>query len=641
MARPLLRASLRLRSLAVTNTLRAPLLRYQRCNSTSADGPVNAASPSSTASVQEHSPTKLPTRKPFSKPRRPSKPQAEARIPTFKVGSRSLIWTGNNGVSYEISHIRLRDSCKCHRCVDKHSKQRNFRLSDIPLNITPQSVKIHGQILFIRWAKDIPGFDKSHVSSYHINALQFPLEIVPSLQAGRQRSRILWGKKEMKQFQHWISYKDYMNNDMEFTAAMRSLALFGLIFVKDIPESREMVSQIATRMGVLRNTFYGPTWDVRKVPNAKNVAYTSQFLGFHMDLMYMNDPPGYQLLHCLQNSCDGGESLFTDTFKVAQDMLDHQPHDFDLLTRFHLRYAYKHKENDYDNTWPVFELGSPSKGSALNHVNYSPPFQAPMTERVDSNSLPPKIMALQRFSQDLEKKHNVFELKLKPGQCVIFENRRIVHARRQFNTDSGERWLAGAYVDEDAVLSRFRELSLTHPEQWSKGHIRRPWEALLAANIKRQNSAKLRATDLVPPLGRRLLFSEGLKPRAAVKATTLGLGGPAYENILRTVDSEIYLSHLPKRQAARKGRSAKVSANLKAIKAKWHREEDVREQNASVVPGFVIPAEEAQGPQQVRKAPEVEEQNASSSVAGDAREVQPQRMEDTQKPPSTEESKRE
>ncbi|KAL4874036.1 hypothetical protein BDV12DRAFT_181907 [Aspergillus spectabilis] len=450
MARPLLRTFSRLRSIAVP---RAPLL-CGRGYSTSLDEAVNTASGQSP-------------------PRSSSTAGNTLDAQDIVSGPKTIKLRGKHNRLLEISHLQLRDSCKCPRCVDVHSKQRNFRLSDIPFDIKPRSIHLESGTLEMTWENDIPGFDHSHTSKYTIKELEFPLPYQCHSPAGRKRDRTLWGRKDMQELQHWISYEDYMHDDKKFTHSMRCLAIMGLIFVQDIPDSRELVEKLATRMGPLRNTFYGPTWDVRTVPEAKNVAYTSQFLDFHMDLMYMNEPPGFQLLHCLRNSCDGGESLFADTFKVAHEMLDTHPDYFHTLTNTNLCYEYSHKENCYDNTWPVFEVGGQTKrGPALLHVNYSPPFQAPVTAAVGNDGhknsdLEGKMTALRHFANELGKEENIFKLKLNPGECVIFENRRIVHARRQFDTDSGERWLAGAYVDEDAVLSRFRVQGNANLENWA------------------------------------------------------------------------------------------------------------------------------------------------------------------------------
>jgi alpha-ketoglutarate-dependent taurine dioxygenase len=277
----------------------------------------------------------------------------------------------------------------------------------------------------------------------------------------------------MERYQHWTTLDDFLHSDTKFTFAMQNLARLGLIFIKDIPPYRDMVENIATRMGPLRNSFYGSTWDVRSVPEAKNVAYTNQHLGFHMDLLYMNEPPGYQLLHCLENSCDGGESLFADTFNIADRMKRTNPSDYYELTRRHLGYEYVHEDSIYHNTWPVFELDPKTK--ELKNVNYSPPFQSAVPtwkgEAGKQNRLNYEKFwkAMYRFTKDMESEDSVFKLKLNPGECVIFANRRVVHARNKFSTEHGSRWLAGAYVDEDAMLSRFAVTKEADLDNWVKG----------------------------------------------------------------------------------------------------------------------------------------------------------------------------
>ncbi|KAI2785923.1 hypothetical protein POX_h09686 [Penicillium oxalicum] len=362
----------------------------------------------------------------------------------------------------------LRDLCKCPKCVDPHSKQRSFRTNDIPRDVYPRVVRWDGTHVELEWANDIAGYAKDHTSRWHIEYLKNPV-LDPHEQKSPNMRPLRWTNNLMKRLQHWVSYEDYMNNEEKFAAAMRNLSRLGLIFVKDIPDSREMVAKIATRMGPLRNTFYGETWDVKTVPQAKNVAYTNQFLGFHMDLMYMNEPPGYQLLHCLENSCDGGESLFADSFRAAKIMEAEFPAEFKSLCRRHLGYEYNHEEHKYHNTRPVFQLDPKTK--ELRYINYSPPFQSALPEyegkKGPGNSgFGDLKRALTHFTKLIESSHAVFQLKLNPGECVIFNNRRVVHARNQFNTSTGSRWLAGAYVDEDALLSRYAVCGAKKPLAW-------------------------------------------------------------------------------------------------------------------------------------------------------------------------------
>lgn len=376
----------------------------------------------------------------------------------------------------KLSYVYLRDLCKCSKCVDPHSKQRSFRTSDIPKRIAPRNVKWDGEYLQIEWDEGAKEGDDKHVSRWHYSYLDSPSI---DTHDAFQKSTIAfpWSSDRMQKYQHWIPYEDFMTGGDDFIAAMRNLQRSGLIFVKDIPHSRESVEKIATKMGPLRNTFYGSTFDVRTVPQAKNVAYTNTFLGFHMDLMYMNEPPGYQLLHCLENSCEGGESLFADAFRAASIMKNRYPTQYALLAKFHLAYEYVHEDNIYYNIRPVFEIDRETK--QIRHVNYSPPFQAAIpsitksrdvigTKRIAKDQFVELKEALQRFTHIIESPESVFELKLNPGECVIFDNRRIVHARRQFNTSEGSRWLAGAYVDTDAMLSRFNVCNKQNPTVWNR-----------------------------------------------------------------------------------------------------------------------------------------------------------------------------
>ena len=371
-----------------------------------------------------------------------------------------------------LPYYYLRDLCQCPQCVDPHSKQRLFRTHDIHPTIHPRQVKWDGNELEIQWNGDLPGYGPEHTSRWPWHYLKNPINNTHDTTHANMRP-FRWNAAIMEKYQHWISFSDYMHNETKFTFAMHNLARMGLIFVKDIPSSREMVEMIANRMGPLRNSFYGSTWDVRTVPEAKNVAYTNQHLGFHMDLLYMNEPPGYQLLHCLENSCEGGESLFADTFNIADRMLRTRPRNYWELTKKRLGYEYVHEDSIYFNTWPVFELDPLS--NELRNVNYSPPFQSAIPSWKGDNGRQNFMKydrfwkSMYHFTRDMESKDSVFQLKLNPGECVIFANRRVVHARNKFSTASGSRWLAGAYVDQDAVLSRFAVLKKDELKSWIKG----------------------------------------------------------------------------------------------------------------------------------------------------------------------------
>lgn len=48
--------------------------------------------------------------------------------------------------------------------------------------------------------------------------------------------------------------------------------------------------------------------------------------------------------------------------------------------------------------------------------------------------------------------------RLEEGDCVSFQNRRILHAREPYDLKGGKRHLRGAYVDLDEFENKYRVL---------------------------------------------------------------------------------------------------------------------------------------------------------------------------------------
>jgi hypothetical protein len=83
---------------------------------------------------------------------------------------------------------------------------------------------------------------------------------------------------------------------------------------------------------------------------------------------------------------------------------------------------------------------------------------SPVT-REDQSAFAPFFDALKIFAREVESDEALYEYRLQEGECVIFNNRRILHGRRQFDTTTGSRWLKGAYIDTDVFMSKYRVLS--------------------------------------------------------------------------------------------------------------------------------------------------------------------------------------
>ncbi|KFY84089.1 hypothetical protein V500_09586 [Pseudogymnoascus sp. VKM F-4518 (FW-2643)] len=392
-----------------------------------------------------------------SKPVKTDKVQGKAPLAAHQTTDGYRLW--------------LRDACSCSLCVDPSTRQKVFETPKIPANISYKSVteSKDGKSISVTWDNDIPGFGPEHISTYEKKELERydnnPVA-VESLQANEADSYKIWNRDQVSEKIQFIDYDKSMEDDKTLFEVLKQLRLYGLVFIKNVPGENGPAA-MGKRIGRLRDTFYGETWDVKSVPQAKNVAYTHQFLGFHMDLLYMADPPGFQLLHCIKNSCEGGESMFTDAFYAVNQLESSQPTETKVLSEFPVNYHYKNAGEHYRHAHPtvVYDTAhSTLQNRPLKYVNYSPPFQGPFNLS-NGTSSPTSLARLsayhdivRRFQDITEREENIYKYKMKEGEMVIFNNRRVLHARTAFDVSSGERWLKGGYIDTDVVLSKHRVL---------------------------------------------------------------------------------------------------------------------------------------------------------------------------------------
>jgi len=365
----------------------------------------------------------------------------------------------------DLPTLFLRDGCQCPKCVDPSSGQKTFSTTDLPDAPSIMSARAmpDGTVEII-WHNDPLSEGGKH------QTLLKP-ELIKRWREGDNTTRgqnipsgpmIPWDRAMYQALLNkgWcrVKYKDWIHNDNAFWSAFHDFCRTGLLFVTDVPEDEASVERIAKRIGPLQHTFYGWTWDVRSKPRAENVAYTNVFLGLHQDLMYHNPIPRVQLLHCLANSCEGGESLFASGIRAAYELQQTDPINYGVLTRYDTHYCYDRNGHYYHARRCTIVEGLPG-GPIMTH--WAPPFQG--TQRRLSGPVQPSLLRWKRaataFQKTIEDERNMYEYKLKPGECVIFDNQRVLHGRREFQTTQGSRWLKGAYISPQVFAAKETELA--------------------------------------------------------------------------------------------------------------------------------------------------------------------------------------
>ncbi|KAI7868144.1 hypothetical protein BDF14DRAFT_1796769 [Spinellus fusiger] len=312
------------------------------------------------------------------------------------------------------SFLWLRDNCQCEKCIHPSSQQKMHSSADIPLDIAPTDVRVHNNQAQITWNKPLRHQQKdSHIST-------FPLSFLANHHSPAAQTKfrfnhlqpVLWSKEDYKA--EWISYEDYMTTDKGLHEAVQRLYNKGLVFLKDVPLKDSSATQVAERIGPVHETFYGRDFDVKNIAKSTNIAYTSLYLGFHMDLMYMDSPPGIQLLHSLKNSVTGGSSIFVDSFQAAAQLKEAYPEDYEILQKTPVTFHYLNNGHHMHYRRPTLVMQEQGVSAWDSHVNYAPQFQGPM-EFESPHQAASFYRAFQRLANIIEDPALRFELTLQPG----------------------------------------------------------------------------------------------------------------------------------------------------------------------------------------------------------------------------------
>ncbi len=230
----------------------------------------------------------------------------------------------------------------------------------------------------------------------------------------------------------------------------------GIGRLENLPATEETVLAVAGRVGVPRATNFGLDFPVKAeiLANDQNsTANTTLRLGPHTDLPTREVPPGYQFLHCIENTVAGGWSRMTDGAAVARHLETHEPDTYEALTT--LRWIFFNRSREHDHRWSGPLLDGGRDGVPLTIRAFYPVRAFP---DMDDREVPRAYRAAKRFNELCADERFQIGYPFRPGDLVGFDNRRVLHGRDAFESGAGRRYLRGCYVDRDEILSRLRVL---------------------------------------------------------------------------------------------------------------------------------------------------------------------------------------
>lgn len=331
----------------------------------------------------------------------------------------------------EMSPYWLRDNCPCADCRDPRTGQKLFQITDLPDDLTVRTSTEADGVFTVEWSDQ-------HTSRYPLGFLTGE----PGDDGRTELGKSLWAAADFAGGLPEESWSDYLTDPAGTLRAVRRL---GFALLCEVPVAERQVLAVARSFGHVRETNYGELFDVRVEADANNLAFTNVAIAPHTDNPYRDPVPTLQLLHCLRNEAEGGDSGLVDGFRAAALLRAEHPADFAVLTRTPVPFVFRDRHTSLRADRPLIEVDALGRIREVRFNNRS-------IGTLRSAEPGAFYAAYRRFAEITLRPELQLEFRLGPGDCLIFDNTRLLHARTAFEQD-GARHLQGCYADLDSLIS--------------------------------------------------------------------------------------------------------------------------------------------------------------------------------------------
>ena len=346
--------------------------------------------------------------------------------------------------------VWLRDNCPCAECLDPGSGQKLNDITELPEDVAVNAVEDAGESVAVTFAPDghRSVFSRSWLAGY-------ALDDDHDRDGRTEDDKELWHPADLAENAGGLpehSWPRYLGEPAGRARALDAVLRWGFVLLHDVPAEPGMVLEVAASFGFVRETNYGRLFDVRVEPRPGNLAYTSHRILPHTDNPYRDPVPTVQLLHCLRAADAGGDTGLVDGFAAAAELRATDRASFDLIAGTPVPFGYQDKSTDLRASQPLIQLSPRGRIRGVRFNNRSArPLRRPYAE------VTAFYAAYRRWAALLARPERQLNLRLAPGDCLVFDNTRVMHARTAFSVTGG-RHLQGCYADLDGLASTLRVL---------------------------------------------------------------------------------------------------------------------------------------------------------------------------------------
>ncbi len=351
--------------------------------------------------------------------------------------------TLSDGACHYFNYYWLRDNCPS--SFDANTRERSFDIFHLESAPRATEAVVKENALEITWA------DEAHVTRFPLAWLEAYSTPAPRQDPADLPRKPWYGD-------HYPDVPRFSQPALMADPALRAkwieaMLIEGFTIVTDMPDSNEGLTETASLLGQVRPTFFGDYFDVKTHIKPTNTAYTAAALELHTDTPAEEHAPGVQFLHCRANTVQGGGSLYADGVAVANDFRHRDPEGFKLLSEVSVPFYCEHDSYDMRSRQTVIELDERGEVEGLTISQH-------MLDIIDLDQtlLDAYYPAFCRFGRMLQEEKYMMKFVMNAGECMVFDNHRIVHGRAAYSATSGDRYLRGCYTDRAEMRSTYRAL---------------------------------------------------------------------------------------------------------------------------------------------------------------------------------------
>jgi hypothetical protein len=341
---------------------------------------------------------------------------------------------------HNFHYIWLRHNCPCEiGCHHPITKERTINLIDIPMDITPSSALLKdNNTLDLKWKEG----ETIHSSSLN---LQFLLNNSYS----KTKKLVKPPPNEIKEVElDYQTYRDSGDLKLFWKLVEQKLKNYYFIIVRNRGlETEEIIKEYG---GKVIESHFGRIEDLKTNnttnKNTDQLGYTNSAVNLHTDLPFRKKPPGMQLLHCIQHAEIGGENFFVNSVELCKYMKYLDPKAFKILSSKEIILHRKQKNFEVKTATKIITLKNTKVSIVRSSYFTYAPFNYKFTQMekfYNAHSLFSKLAMKYRY-----------ETKLNKGDYVLYNNHKMMHARREFQ---GDRHMRGIYFDSKQVFKAIKQ----------------------------------------------------------------------------------------------------------------------------------------------------------------------------------------